>query len=35
VDWSTPRLFEAFGLPMSFPASHRSNEDEVTAKEVR
>jgi hypothetical protein len=30
-----PELFEAFGLPMSFPPSHRSNEDEVNAKEVR
>ena len=37
VDWSRPELFEAFGLPMSFPPSHRSNryEDEVNAKEVR
>ena len=36
VDWSRPELFEAFGLPMSFPASHRSNqyEDEFNAKEV-
>jgi len=25
VDWSRPDLFQAFGLPMSFPASHRSN----------
>jgi hypothetical protein len=25
VDWSRPDLFEAFGLPMSFPPSHRSN----------
>jgi RNA polymerase sigma-70 factor (ECF subfamily) len=33
VDWSRPELFEKFGLPMSFPASHRSNEDEVQAKE--
>jgi RNA polymerase sigma-70 factor, ECF subfamily len=35
VDWSMPELFEAFGLPMSFPASHGSNEDEADAKEVR
>ena len=32
VDWSRPELFEAFGLPMSFPPSHRSNQDEVNAK---
>jgi RNA polymerase sigma-70 factor (ECF subfamily) len=25
VDWGRPELFEAFGLPMSFPPSHRSN----------
>jgi RNA polymerase sigma-70 factor (ECF subfamily) len=37
VDWSRPDLFEAFGLPMSFPPSHRSNlcGDEFNAKEVR
>jgi RNA polymerase sigma-70 factor (ECF subfamily) len=35
VHWDRPELFEAFGLPMSFPPSHRSNEDEVNAKEVR
>jgi RNA polymerase sigma-70 factor, ECF subfamily len=37
VDWSRPDLFEAFGLPMSFPPSHRSNlyEDEFNAKEAR
>ena len=35
VDWSTPKLFGAFGLPMSFPPSHRSNKDGVHAKEVR
>jgi hypothetical protein len=37
MDWSRPELFEAFGLPMSFPPSHRSNryEDEFNAKEVR
>jgi RNA polymerase sigma-70 factor, ECF subfamily len=34
VDWSRPELFEAFGLPMSFPPSHRSNEEEVNTKEV-
>jgi hypothetical protein len=34
IDWS--RLCSgAFGLPMSFPPSDRSNEDEVNAKEVR
>jgi hypothetical protein len=27
--------FVAFGLPMSFPPSHRPKEDEVNAKEVR
>ena len=35
VDWSRPELFEAFGLPMSFPPSHRSNKDEFNTKEVR
>jgi len=35
VHWGRPELFEAFGLPMSFPRSRRSNEDEVNAKEVR
>jgi RNA polymerase sigma-70 factor, ECF subfamily len=35
VHWDRPELFEAFGLPMSFPPSRRSNEDEVNAKEVR
>jgi RNA polymerase sigma-70 factor, ECF subfamily len=35
IHWDRPELFEAFGLPMSFPPSHRSNEDEVNAKEVR
>jgi RNA polymerase sigma-70 factor, ECF subfamily len=35
IDWGRPELFEAFGLPMSFPSSDRSNEDEVNAKEVR
>src|SRR5438477_358576 len=33
VDWSRPALFESFGLPMSFPPSHRSNEDEVNEEE--
>ncbi len=33
--WDRPELFNAFGLPMSFPASRRSNKDEVNAKEVR
>jgi hypothetical protein len=27
--------FEAFGQPMSFPPSHRPNEDEVNAKEAQ
>ena len=35
IHWDRPELFEAFGLPMSFPPSHRSNEDEVNAKEIR
>src|SRR5690349_12645167 len=35
VHWDRPDLFGAFGLPMSFPPSRRSNEDEVSAKEVR
>ena len=35
VDWSRPELFEAFGLPMSFPPSDRYNQDDVNAKEVR
>jgi RNA polymerase sigma-70 factor, ECF subfamily len=35
VDWSRPDLFEAFGLPMTFPPSHRSKLYEVNAKEVR
>jgi hypothetical protein len=35
VHWDRPELFDAFGLPMSFPPSRRSNEDEVNAKEVR
>ena len=35
IHWDRPELFEVFGLPMSFPLSRRSNEDEVTAKEVR
>jgi RNA polymerase sigma-70 factor, ECF subfamily len=35
VDWGRPELFEEFGLPMSFPSSDSSNEDEVKAKEVR
>ena len=34
VHWDRPELFEAFGLPMSFPPSRRSNENEVNAKEV-
>jgi RNA polymerase sigma-70 factor, ECF subfamily len=35
VDWGMPRLFEALGLPMSFPPSHRFNEDELKVKEMR
>jgi len=35
VDRSRPDPFEAFGLPMSFPPWHRSNEDEFNTKEVR
>jgi RNA polymerase sigma-70 factor (ECF subfamily) len=35
VHWDRPEMFEAFGLPMSFPPSRRSNEDEINAKEVR
>jgi RNA polymerase sigma-70 factor, ECF subfamily len=35
IHWDRPELFDAFGLPMSFPPSRRSNEDEVNAKEVR
>jgi RNA polymerase sigma-70 factor (ECF subfamily) len=35
VDWSRPDLFEAFGLPMTFPPSDRYNQDQVNAKEVR
>jgi len=35
VDWSRPELFEGFGLPMTFSPSHRFNEDQVNAKEVR
>jgi RNA polymerase sigma-70 factor (ECF subfamily) len=35
IHWDRPELFEAFGLPMSFPPSRRSNEEEGDAKEVR
>jgi RNA polymerase sigma-70 factor, ECF subfamily len=35
VHWDRPELFDAFGLPMSFPPSRRSNEEEINAKEVR
>jgi hypothetical protein len=35
VELEPAALFEAVGLPMSFPPSHRPNEDEVNAKEVR
>jgi len=33
VDWSRPDLFERFGLPMSFPPSHRSKQEETTERE--
>jgi RNA polymerase sigma-70 factor (ECF subfamily) len=35
VHWDRPELFEAFGLPISFPPSQRFNKDEVNAKEAR
>jgi RNA polymerase sigma-70 factor (ECF subfamily) len=35
IHWDRPELFEAFGLPMSFPSSRRSNNDELNPKEVR
>jgi RNA polymerase sigma-70 factor, ECF subfamily len=35
IHWDRPELFEAFGLPMSFPPSRRSNENEINAKEAR
>ena len=35
IHWDRRALFEAFGLPMSFAPSRRSNEDEVNAKEIR
>ena len=35
VHWDRPELFGPFGLPMSFPPSRRSNEDEINTKEVR
>ncbi len=35
VHWDRPGLFEAFGLPMSFPPSRGFNQDELNAKEVR
>jgi RNA polymerase sigma-70 factor, ECF subfamily len=35
IHWDRPELFEAFGLAMSFSPSRRSNEEEITAKEVR
>jgi RNA polymerase sigma-70 factor, ECF subfamily len=34
VHWDRPELFEAFGLPMSFPPSRRSNENDVNTKEA-
>ena len=35
IHWDRPELFAAFGLPMSFPPSDRSNQDDVKAKEDR
>ncbi len=35
IHWDRPELFEAFGLPMSFPGSRRSNKEEVNPTEVR
>ena len=35
IHWDRPELFEAFGLPMSFPPSRGFNQDELNAKEVR
>ena len=35
VHWDRPELFEAFGLPMSFPPSRGCNQDGVNAKEDR
>jgi RNA polymerase sigma-70 factor (ECF subfamily) len=34
VHWDRPELFDAFGLPMSFPSTRGSNGDEVNVKEV-
>jgi RNA polymerase sigma-70 factor (ECF subfamily) len=33
--WDRPELFEAFGLPISFRPSRRSNEQDVNLKEAR
>jgi hypothetical protein len=35
IDSGRPELFELFGLPMSSAPPRRSNEDEVSPKEVR
>jgi RNA polymerase sigma-70 factor (ECF subfamily) len=35
IHWDRPELFEAFGLPISFRASGRFNEDEANAREAR
>jgi RNA polymerase sigma-70 factor (ECF subfamily) len=35
VHWDRPELFDAFGLPMSFPPPGRSNRVKVNAKEAR
>ena len=35
IDLGRPEPFEAYGLPISFAAAGRSNEDKVNPKEVR
>jgi RNA polymerase sigma-70 factor, ECF subfamily len=34
IHWDRPELFEAFGLPMSFPPPRGSNKNEVNKQEV-
>jgi len=34
IHWDRPDLFEAFGLPMSFPSSRRFNKKEINPPEV-
>jgi RNA polymerase sigma-70 factor (ECF subfamily) len=34
IHWDRPELFEAFGLPMTFPLPRGSNKNEVNMKEV-